>query len=139
MAARIAGLDVSAPGREPFKLFYANGPIFTPVAVEGLAPYVSLATFIGEIYNMSKGTGPGEMPGTPAITASQFGKGRVLLFSPNPILGGRGVVQEDLMLSGLRWVATAGTSRRTSASPTCSAAEAGGRLASARSRMHGAV
>lgn len=104
----IAGLDVSAPGREPFKLFYANGPIFTPVAVEGLAPYVSLATFIGEIYNMSKGTGPGEMPGTPAIAASQFGKGRVLLFSPNPILGGRGVVQEDLMLSGLRWVATAG-------------------------------
>ncbi|MBZ5716005.1 BPL-N domain-containing protein [Nannocystis pusilla] len=101
----IAGLEVSAAGREPFKLFYANGPIFTPVAVEGLAPYVPLAAFVGEIYSMSKGTGPGEMPGTPAITASQFGKGKVLLFSPNPILGGRGVVQEALMLSGLRWVA----------------------------------
>ncbi|MDC0723354.1 BPL-N domain-containing protein [Nannocystis bainbridge] len=104
----IAGLDVSAPGRAPFKLFFANGPIFTPVEVEGLAPYVSLAKFEGEIYNASKGTGPGEMLGTPAITASQFGKGRVLLFSPNPILGGQGVVQEELMLSGLRWVATAG-------------------------------
>lgn len=104
----IAGLDVAAPGRPPFKLFYANGPIFTPVAVEGLAPYVPLATFIGEIYNQSKGTGPGEMPGTPAITASAFGFGRVLLFSPNPILGGRGVVQEELMLSGLRWAATTG-------------------------------
>lgn len=104
----IAGLEVAAAGREPFKLFYANGPIFTPVTVEGLAPYVPLAAFVGEIYNMSKGTGPGEMPGTPAITASAFGKGRVLLFSPNPILGGRGVVQEPLMLDGLRWVATPG-------------------------------
>ena len=48
------------------------------------------------------------MPGTPAITASAFGSGRVLLFSPNPILGGRGVVQEPLMLSGLQWAASKG-------------------------------
>lgn len=104
----IAGLEVSAAGRPPFKLFYANGPIFTPVETPGLAPYVPLASFVGEIYNVSKGTGPGEMPGTPAITASGFGAGRVLLFSPNPILGGRGVTQEELMLTGLRWVATPG-------------------------------
>lgn len=104
----IAGLDVQAPGRPPFKLFYANGPIFTPVPVPELPPYVGLAHFVGEIYNRNKGTGPGEMPGTPAITASAFGSGRVLLFSPNPILGGRGVVQEGLMLSGLQWAATRG-------------------------------
>jgi hypothetical protein len=104
----IAGLEVEAPGRPRFKLFYANGPIFTPAPTEGLAPYVPLASYVGEIYNLSKGTGPGEMPGTPAIVASGFGRGRVLLFSPNPVLGGAGVVQPDLMLAGLRWTAVGG-------------------------------
>jgi putative intracellular protease/amidase len=101
----IAGLEVKAEGRENFKLFFANGPIFTPAPTEGLAPYTSLATFVGEIYNEARGTGPGEMPGTPAIVAAPHGAGRVLLFSPNPVLGGAGVVQADLMLTGLRWSA----------------------------------
>lgn len=104
----IAGLDVEAPGRPRFKLFYANGPIFTPVEVHELTPYVGLASFVGEIYSAAKGTGPGEMPGTPAITASAFGAGRVLLFSPNPVLGGRGVAQPELMLAGLKWAAARG-------------------------------
>lgn len=104
----IAGLECKAEGRPPFKLFYANGPIFTPAPAEGLAPYVSLASFIGEIYNVSKGTGPGEMPGTPAIIASAYGNGRVLLFSPNPVLGGAGVVRTEMMLDGLRWAAARG-------------------------------
>lgn len=103
----IAGLDVDAGGAT-FKLFYANGPILEPAPAEGLAPYVGLASYVGEIYNRSKGTGPGEMPGTPAITASRFGDGRVLLFSPNPVLGGRGVARPELMLSGLRWTAAKG-------------------------------
>jgi glutamine amidotransferase PdxT len=105
----IAGLEVQAEGKPPFKLFYANGPIFTPVPTEGLAPYVSLASYVGEIFNVSKGTGPGEMPGTPAIVASQYGAGRVLLFSPNPVLGGAGIVRAGMMLDGLRWTATRGT------------------------------
>lgn len=104
----IAGVEVKAEGRENFKLFYANGPIFTPAPTEGLAPYVALASYVGEIYRLSKGTGPGEMPGTPAIVASAYGAGRVLLFSPNPVLGGSGVVQPALMLSGLRWTAARG-------------------------------
>lgn len=104
----IAGLEVEAPGRPRFRLFYANGPIFAPVAVPELAPYVGLAPFIGEIYSAAKGTGPGEMPGTPAITASAFGAGRVLLFSPNPVLGGRGVAQPELMLAGLKWAGAGG-------------------------------
>ncbi|MBA3549489.1 MAG: hypothetical protein H0T76_23690 [Nannocystis sp.] len=104
----IAGLECEAEGQRPFKLFYANGPIFTPAPTEGLAPYVSLASYIGEIYNLSKGTGPGEMPGTPAIIASAHGAGRVLLFSPNPVLGGAGVVRTEMMLDGLRWAAMRG-------------------------------
>ena len=104
----IAGIECKTEGKPPFKLFYANGPIFTPVPTEGLAPYVSLASFVGEIYNLSKGTGPGEMPGTPAIIASAYGNGRVLLFSPNPVLGGAGVVRTAMMLDGLRWTGAAG-------------------------------
>ena len=104
----IAGLEVRAADRPPFKLFYANGPIFTPAPTEGLAPYQGLADYVGEIFNVSKGTGPGEMPGTPAIVASAYGEGRVLLFSPNPVLGGAGVVHSELMLSGLRWCAIRG-------------------------------
>jgi len=104
----IAGLEVEAAGRPRFKLFYANGPIFTPVPTEGLAPYQSLASYVGEIFSLAKGTGPGEMPGTPAIVASAYGEGRVLLFSPNPVLGGDGVLHPELMLAGLRWSATRG-------------------------------
>lgn len=104
----IAGVEVKAAGRDNFKLFFANGPIFTPAPTEGLAPYVALATYVGEIYRLSKGTGPGEMPGTPAIVASAYGAGRVLLFSPNPVLGGAGVVHPEMMLGGLRWAAAGG-------------------------------
>jgi len=104
----IAGVEVKAAGRDNFRLFFANGPIFTPAPTEGLAPYVALATYVGEIYRLSKGTGPGEMPGTPAIVASAYGAGRVLLFSPNPVLGGSGVVHPEMMLDGLRWAAAGG-------------------------------
>lgn len=104
----IAGLEVEAAGRPRFKLFFANGPIFTPAPTEGLAPYRGLANYVGEIYIADKGTGPGEMPGTPAIVASAYGEGRVLLFSPNPVLGGEGVLHPELMLAGLRWTATRG-------------------------------
>lgn len=104
----IAGVEVKAEGRENFKLFFANGPIFARAPTEGLAPYVSLADYVGEIWRLSKGTGPGEMPGTPAIVASAYGAGRVLLFSPNPVLGGTGVVHPEMMLGGLRWAAAGG-------------------------------
>ena len=109
----LAGLEVHAEGRARFKMFYANGPIFTPAPTEGLAPYVPLASFVGEIYSATHGTGPGEMPGTPAIVAAAYGAGRVLLFSPNPVLGGAGVVQTPLMLDGLRWVAAGGAVAET--------------------------
>lgn len=104
----IAGVECAAEGHKNFKLFYANGPIFTPAPTEGLMPYVALATYVGEIYRLSKGTGPGEMPGTPAIVAAAYAAGRVLLFSPNPVLGGSGVVRPELMLAGLRWTAAGG-------------------------------
>ena len=91
-----------------FKLFYANGPIFTPEPTPGLAAYVPLANYRGELYKPAKGTGPGEMPGTPAIVAAAHGQGRILLFSPNPLLGGEGIPKPALMLAGLRWTAKPG-------------------------------
>ncbi len=110
----IAGIDVEtveptqATATTRFKLFYANGPIFTPAPTPGLAAYVSLANYRGDLYKLAKGTAPDQMPGTPAIVAAAHGHGRVLLFSPNPLLGSEGIVQPSLMLAGLRWTAKPG-------------------------------
>jgi hypothetical protein len=52
------------------------------------------------------------MPGTPAILATRYGKGRIVLFSPNPVLGAEGVGHPELMLDALRWVATPGAVRK---------------------------
>ncbi|HEY0135441.1 MAG TPA: BPL-N domain-containing protein, partial [Nannocystis sp.] len=103
----VAGVWVEAEGRPRFRLFYANGPIFTPDTTGG-APYVELARYAGEVFSRARGTGPGEMLGTPAIVAAASGQGRVLLFSPNPILGGQGVAHPELMRAGLRWTAAGG-------------------------------
>ncbi len=52
-------LDVSAPGREPFNLFFANGPFFTPSPSRGWRPTGRWPRSSGEgRANMSKGTGP---------------------------------------------------------------------------------
>lgn len=100
--------DPNASATE-LRLHYANGPVFAAEPVEGLPRYRVLATFAGEMWSDTHGTHEGEMPGTPAILATRFGKGRILLFSPNPVLGAEGVGHPELMLDALRWVATPGT------------------------------
>ena len=71
---------IDVPG--PVELRYANGPILSPALREDLPAYVTLAVFRTEIsrYEPQKGT----MTGTPAIVASEFGKGRVIVISPHP-------------------------------------------------------
>ena len=54
------------------------------------------------------GTEPGQMPGTPAILATTYGRGRVLLFGPNPALGAGDVARPELLDAAVRWVARAG-------------------------------
>lgn len=86
-------------------LHYANGPLLAPEAVDGLAPFVTLATFDADVYWEEHGTRTGEMPGTPAVAAARYGRGRILLFSPNPTLDPG---HPELLVEGARWVARGG-------------------------------
>lgn len=73
-------------GSPAYSLHYANGPLFARHPVPGLAPFVVLATFDADVHWAEYGTLPGEMPGTPAVVAARNGRGRLVLFSPNPTL-----------------------------------------------------
>jgi putative intracellular protease/amidase len=96
-------------GETSFRLFYANGPVFRPDPREGLAPYVPLAEYVSDKYCADCGTNPGEMPGTPAILAAAYGEGRILLFSPNPVLAeGDEAAHPELFVAAVRWVAARG-------------------------------
>jgi hypothetical protein len=89
------------------RLFYANGPVVERVSHPSIAPFVTLATFVSDFFMPAHGTQRGEMPGTPAILASTFGQGRIILFSPNPVLAAEGeTASPELMLQAARFVAT---------------------------------
>ena len=92
------------------RLFYANGPIFERIRVRGLDSYQPLATYLSDVYLTAQGTQPGEMPGTPAILAASYRGGRIILFSPNPVLAAEDErTRPDIMLDAIRWVATRGS------------------------------
>lgn len=95
-------------GEHAFRLHFANGPVFEPVKVEGLPPYVTLATYESDLHARRHGTEPGQMPGTPAILATSYGKGRILLFGPNPVLGAEDVAHPQLLVRAVRWAAEGG-------------------------------
>ncbi len=83
----IAPIPVRAPeGGDAMVLHYANGPLFRVVAVEGLPTPRVLALFEDEVASARGGTRPGEMRGAPALLATSYGRGEVVLFSPNPTL-----------------------------------------------------
>ncbi len=65
-----------------FIMHYANGPVLFPDAACGLPPFEVLAYFRAEI--AENGTPPGLQIDTPAIVRAQYGRGRVVLFSPHP-------------------------------------------------------
>src|SRR6185503_13858154 len=90
---------------DAFDLHYANGPIFEVESVADLAPFVTLATFESELSSPEYGTQPGEMLGTPAIVAARYGRGRIVLFSPNPTLE---PARSQLLVRALRWVSQRG-------------------------------
>ena len=82
------------------ELRYANGPIFSPAGQENLPAYVPLAFFRTEIakYEPQEGT----MINTPAIIASEFGRGRVILVSPHPEASAK---LESLVRRAVTWAA----------------------------------
>ena len=69
-----------------FEAHYANGPLVAPQEVPGVAPFVVLSTFETELASEAHGTHRGEMAGMPAVLAAARGRGRIVLFSPNPTL-----------------------------------------------------
>ena len=101
----VATVKVEDDTKENHFLHYANGPIFAPVKVDGLPNYQSLATFRADVFRNKFNTHRGEMPGTPAIIRSRYGKGNILLFSPNPVLDGpKADARPDMLIDALRWV-----------------------------------
>lgn len=97
---------IPSDGAEPRFLHYANGPLLAHEAVEGLAPFVTLATFDADIYWERWDTHAGEMPGTPAVVAAGYGRGRIVLFSPNPTLD---PAHPELLVRAARWTAAHGS------------------------------
>ena len=96
---RIGPLD----GSPSCDLHYANGPIFHPHAVRELPTPRVLARFEEEIFLESAGTHAGQMTGTPAIVATHYGAGQIVLFSPNPTMV---PTQTDLFVHAILRVAS---------------------------------
>lgn len=82
----IAPIAVASPEGARATLHYANGPIFAPVTVAGLPAVRVLARFEAEVHSERGGTRPGQMRGAPALLATHYGRGQIVLFSPNPTL-----------------------------------------------------
>lgn len=66
------------------RIFYGQGPLLVPASRDEIPDYEPLAVYRSEI--AKKGAPRNVMPGTTAIAAGSFGRGRVLCFSPHPEL-----------------------------------------------------
>jgi glutamine amidotransferase-like uncharacterized protein len=106
-ARGVADLELSLPsaGKELFgkqadrlTLHYHQGPLLAPADKEGLPAYQELARFEAEV--AKNGAPMGVMIGTTAIAAADFGKGRVLCFSPHPELTKD---MESMVHRGIDW------------------------------------
>jgi len=94
------GREVLGTRHETVSIHYAQGPLLAPGHHKELPGYETLATFRTQI--AKNGAPKGVMPGTTAVAAGAFGKGRVLCFSPHPEET-RG--QHSLLLHGIAWAA----------------------------------
>lgn len=66
----------------PFKMYYANGPLWEISKDQGADKTVALAHFVDDVKR--EGDAGGVMPGTPAILGGTYGDGRFVLFSAHP-------------------------------------------------------
>lgn len=108
-ARGVADLEIALPAKgqellgvtsDRLTLRYHQGPLLAPAGKEGLPEYRELASFAAEV--AKNGAPMGVMIGTTAIAAADFGKGRVLCFSPHPELTKD---QESLVHRGVEWAA----------------------------------
>lgn len=90
-----------AEGLPPLKMHYMNGPLWKITEAPGFGRTVALARFASDV--KKSGDPGGVMPGTPAILAGTFGKGRFVLFSAHPEFH-RKLGNTSLIPDAARWV-----------------------------------
>lgn len=100
LAVTAEGQSILGLGETPVVIHYENGPLLAPAGDPEVPAYRPLATFASEI--AENGAPKGVMPGTTAIAAGRFGKGRVLCFSPHPE---KTEGLSDVVLRGVVWAA----------------------------------
>jgi len=94
-------LRLNAKAHSCLTVLYGQGPIVAP---ESLPPTVRiLANFRTEIHSKHTDQTKGAMVGTPAVTSTMYGKGRVLVNSPHPELTEPSL--PDLYYGFLAWTA----------------------------------
>jgi len=88
---------------------YAGGPVFSRANEPTLPDYVALASFRSEVwlYPFQRGT----MVDAPAVLASQFGQGKIVLFSPHP--------ESDALGQAVLAEAIRACAQRTPSGPRC--------------------
>lgn len=81
-------VEISKEGEEvfgkidgTFKCRYANGPIFEPLELAHLPPYIPLAYFRSEVSEQGNLSG---MNGSPAAAWAPYGKGKACIISSHP-------------------------------------------------------
>lgn len=107
-----AGQDLLQAGGPRIEVYYGQGPLLVPDNCPELPAFEPLASYATEI--AKKGAPSGVMIGTTAIARADYGKGRVICFSPHcEVTGG----PRQMTISGVLWAAgrTADTPRTPAA------------------------
>ena len=87
------------------EVYYGQGPLYGRGTNDALPPYEELAVYKTEVAkeNVPEGVPMGVMPGKTAIARSEYGKGRVVCYSPHPEKPFQPVFH--LIENGVRWAA----------------------------------
>jgi glutamine amidotransferase-like uncharacterized protein/N-formylglutamate amidohydrolase len=90
------------------EVYYHQGPLLAPASDPNIPDFQTLATFKTEI--AKNGAPTGVMQGTTAIAIGDYGKGRVICFSPHPE---KTAGFESMLLNGVHRVAPSQASKAT--------------------------
>ena len=87
------------------EVYYGQGPLYGRGTNDALPPFEELAIYKTEVAkeNVPPGVPMGVMPGKTAIARSEYGKGRVICYSPHPEKPFQPVYH--LIENGVRWAA----------------------------------
>jgi glutamine amidotransferase-like uncharacterized protein len=87
------------------EVYYGQGPLYGRGTNDTLPAYEELAIYKTEVAkeNVPAGVPMGVMPGTAAIARGEYGKGRVICFSPHPEKPFQPIFH--LIENGVRWAA----------------------------------